>query len=149
MYLSGQELPSLYITYYRPGSHADQHVSVLASLLEAALQEAMFHPALSLPKVGGLAGGLGLHHLSQTAAPSGKSMFLDEELEQWIDAGGLQQLHAASHKVNPHAAHAVYPLASFLSCAGAATVAFIMCDSLLATVALLLCQSCAFFRLSH
>ena len=98
MYLSGQEVASLYITYYRPVPHADQHVSVLARPLEAALQETLFHPALSLPKVGGLAGGLGSHP-SQTATPSGKAMFLDEEAEQWLDAGGLQKLHAASHKV--------------------------------------------------
>ena len=98
VYMSGQEMPSLYATYCRPVSHADQHVSVLARPLEAALQETLFHPALSLPKIGGLAGGLG-SHLSQTAPPSGKAMFLDEEVEQWMDAGGLQKLYAASHKV--------------------------------------------------
>ena len=98
VYLSGREVPSLYITYHRPVPHADQHVSVLARPLEAALQDTLFHPALSLPKIGGLAGGLGSHP-SQTAPPSGKAVFLDEEAEQWMDAGGLQKLHAASHKV--------------------------------------------------
>ena len=100
VYLGGQELPSLYITYYTVIPNTDQHVSVLARLFEAALQETLFHPALSLPRIGGLTGGLE-SHLSQMAPPSGSAMFLDVEAQQWMDAGGLQKLHAASHKVIP------------------------------------------------
>lgn len=97
-YLSGQEVPSLYITYYKPASQADQHVSVLARFLESALHETLSHPALSVPKVGGLAGGLG-SHVAQVAPPSGQAMFLEEEVEEWLEAKGLQTLHASSHKV--------------------------------------------------
>lgn len=96
-YLSGQEVPSLYITYYKPASQADQHVSVLARFLESALHETLSHPALSVPKVGGLAGGLG-SHVAQVAPPSGQAMFLEEEVEEWLEAKGLQTLHASSHK---------------------------------------------------
>ena len=76
----------------------DQHVSVLGVPLESALQETLFHPALSLPVVGGLAGGLG-SDLAQMAPPLGQAMFLEEAVEQWMEAEGLQRLHAASHKV--------------------------------------------------
>lgn len=91
-------MPSLYATYYRPASKADQHVSVPVRLLEPALQETLFHPALSLPRVGGLAGGLGTH-VAHPAPPSGQAMFLEEEVEQWLEAQGLQRLHSVSHKV--------------------------------------------------
>lgn len=117
-------MPSLYITYYRgTGFPHDQHVSVLARPLEAALQETLCHPALCLPHVGGLAGGLG-SHLSHMAPPSGKAMLLDEEVEQWMDAGGLQELHAASHKVilPPGPTHCcVWHLVSFSPYAAAGT----------------------------
>lgn len=99
VYLSGQEVPSLYITYYvHMGPHAEQHVSVPAMPLETALQETLFHPALAVPKVEGIGGGLG-SQASQTAPPLGAAQFLEEEVEQWMEAGGLQRLHAASHKV--------------------------------------------------
>ncbi|KAL0043157.1 hypothetical protein WJX79_010911 [Trebouxia sp. C0005] len=66
VYLSGQEIPSLYITYYWTGRAALQHVSVLCGPLESALQQ--------------------IAH------------FVDEEVEQWIEAAGLQKLHAAAYK---------------------------------------------------
>ena len=101
VYLSGQEVPSLYITYYKhSGPHAEQHVSVPAMPLETALQETLFHPAIAVPKVEGVGGGLG-SHASQMAPPMGLVRFVEEEVEQWMEAGGLQRLHAASHKVLP------------------------------------------------
>ncbi len=97
-------MPSLYVTYSRPAPQADQHVSVLARFLESALQETLFHPALSLPKVGGLAGGLG-SDAAHLAPPTGQAVFLEEEVEQWLEAEGLQRLHAACHKVILHICH--------------------------------------------
>jgi len=73
-------------------------VSVLMAALEAALQQMIGNPALTLPKAGGMAGGL-LSHGSHMAPPMGQVAFLEEEVEQWMEAGGLERLHTACHKV--------------------------------------------------
>ena len=98
VYLSGQEIPSLYITYYRTGRAALQHVSVLNGPLESALQQLVGNPALALPHSGGLAADL-LAQGPRSACPVGQAHFVDEEVEQWIDAAGLQKLHSAAYKV--------------------------------------------------
>ena len=98
VFLSGQEVLPLFITYYSLNPPTEQHVSVLAAPLEAALQETLFHPGLAHPTVEGGAAGLG-SYASQAAVPNGSTTFLQDEVEQWMEAGGLQKLHAASHKV--------------------------------------------------
>ncbi len=98
VYLSGQEIPSLYITYYWTGRAALQHVSVLNGPLESALQQLVGNPALALPHSGGMAAGL-LAQGPRIACPVGQAHFVDEEVEQWIEAAGLQKLHSAAYKV--------------------------------------------------
>ena len=36
---------------------------------------------------------------SRIACPVGQAHFVDEEVEQWIEAAGLQKLHSAAYKV--------------------------------------------------
>ncbi|DBA76409.1 TPA: hypothetical protein ACH3X1_010114 [Trebouxia sp. C0004] len=96
-YLSGQEIPSLYTTYYWTGRAAPQHVSVLNGPLESALQQVAGNPALALPHSGGMAAGL-LAQGPRIACPIGQARFVDEEVEQWIEAAGLQKLHSAAYK---------------------------------------------------
>ncbi len=98
VYLAGQEIPSLYITYYWTGRAALQHVSVLNGPLESALQQVVGNPALALPNPGGMAAAL-LAQGPRIACPVGQAHFVDEEVEQWIEAAGLQKLHSAAYKV--------------------------------------------------
>ncbi len=98
VYLSGQEIPSLYITYFWTGRAALQHVSVLNGPLESALQQLVGNPALALPHSGGIAAGV-LTQGPRIACPIGQAHFVDEEVEQWIEAAGLQKLHSAAYKV--------------------------------------------------
>ena len=98
----GQEVPPLYITYYWTDRPNPQHVSILSGPLESALQEIVSNPVLALPKAGGVAAGL-LAHGSHMTHPVGQVQFLEVEVEQWIEAAGLEKLHAKSHKVQPRA----------------------------------------------
>lgn len=95
MYLNGREIPPLYVTYYWAGDPTLQHVSVLAMPLETALQQIVGNPALALPRSGGMATG----HTMHMAPPVGQAIFLEKEVEQWLQASGIQRLHATYHKV--------------------------------------------------
>ena len=86
------------MTYYWTGRAALQHVSVLNGPLESALQQIVGNPALALPHSGGMAAGL-LAQGPRIACPIGQAHFVDEEVEQWIEAAGLQKLHSAAYKV--------------------------------------------------
>lgn len=65
--------------------------------LEAALQQIVAQPALAKPK--GLPGGVPSMSGLQLAPPTGRVNFVEPEVEQWIEAGGIERLHAAYHKV--------------------------------------------------
>ena len=98
-YLTGRQLPSLYVTYYWEGNPTLQHVSVLAAPLEAAVQQVVANPTLARPRVSsGDTPSISKLHL---APPVGQVQFVEPEVEQWIEAGGIERLHAAYHKVRP------------------------------------------------
>ena len=96
-YLTGQETPSLYVTYYWDSKVPQQHVSILSAPLEAALQQLVAQPSLGKPK-----GSNEVPNLSgpNLAAPGGQVGFVDSEVEDWVEAGGIERVHAAHHKVS-------------------------------------------------
>ena len=89
-------MPSLYVTYYWDGNPTQQHVSILSAPLEAALQQLVAQPSLAKPKESVEVPSISRLHL---AAPGGQVNFVDAEVEEWIEAGGIERLHAAYHKV--------------------------------------------------